>query len=60
MAEDRVEVYSMHPKKLLGTIARHNLRAIGLTAATDRISATRFQLKVYEQQPTWEPASADN
>lgn len=53
--EDRVEVYTYYPRKLAGTIDRANLRAIGLTAHSPRISATKSQLRVFEQQPTWEP-----
>jgi hypothetical protein len=53
---ERVDVYSYYPRQLVGTIARYNLRAIGLTAASNQISATKGQLRVFEQQPTWEPA----
>jgi hypothetical protein len=55
-SSERVAVYSMYPRELKGSIARHNLRAIGMTASLDRISATKGQLRVFEQQPTWEAA----
>jgi hypothetical protein len=53
---ERVEVYSYHPKKLVGTISRFALKAAGLTADSDRISATTTQLTLFKQLPTWEEA----
>lgn len=54
--EDRVEVYTYYPRKLAGTIHRLNLRDLGLAAHSPRISATKMQLEIFSQQPTWEPA----
>jgi len=56
MAEERIEVYSYYPRKLHGTISRYALRAIGMTASTERISATKTQIEIFSKQPTWEAA----
>lgn len=52
----KVEVYSYHPKKLVGTISKFALKAAGLAAATNRISATTTQISLFKQLPTWEEA----
>lgn len=49
----RVEVYSMYPKKLEGTISRYALREMGMTASSDKISALAGQLRVFRTHKTW-------